>query len=172
MIFLNYSAIRKFDTSNGPGVRTSIFVSGCRHHCLNCFNQETWDFNFGQPFEKEDEDIVIDNLRDNNVNGLTILGGEPLEPENLESVKNLIKRVNIETPDKNIWLYSGFTYEVLEELRKNEKDLDEILNSINFLVEGPFIESKKDLTIKFRGSSNQRIYERKGLQLVERQDFK
>lgn len=163
---MNYSEIRPIDTSNGPGVRVSIFVSGCRHHCKNCFNQETWCFNYGNVYDENAHNRLISSINKEFIDGLTILGGEPLEPENISEVLSIIKDINMKFPDKNIWLYSGFTFEELQERREKEAELDEILKRINHLVEGRFVESKKDLRLKFRGSSNQRIYKRIGDTLV------
>lgn len=168
---MNYSEIRPIDTSNGPGVRVSIFVSGCRHHCKNCFNQETWCFNYGRLYDEDAHIFLISSINKDFIDGLTILGGEPLEPENLNGVLSIIKDINMKFPEKNIWLYSGFTFEELQERRKNETVLDEILNRINHLVEGRFVESKKDIRLQFRGSSNQRIYKRVGDNLVIDKNF-
>lgn len=168
---MNYNEIRPIDTSNGPGVRVSIFVSGCRHHCKNCFNQETWCFNYGGLYDEDAHIFLISSINKDFIDGLTILGGEPLEPENLNGVLSIIKDINMKFPEKNIWLYSGFTFEELGERRKNEVVLDEILKRINHLVEGRFIESKKDIRLKFRGSSNQRIYKRVGDKLVVDEKF-
>lgn len=163
---MNYSEIRPIDTSNGPGVRVSIFVSGCRHHCKNCFNQETWCFTYGSIYDENAHNRLISSINKEFIEGLTILGGEPLEPENVSGVLSIVKDINMKFPDKNIWLYSGFTFEELQERREKEIELDEILKRINHLVEGRFVEGKKDLRLKFRGSSNQRIYKRIGDTLV------
>lgn len=148
---MNYGRINKTDIANGPGVRVSLFVSGCRNRCKGCFNPETWDFNYGEKFTFKTF-VEIDNALDPNyIKGLTILGGDPFEPENIEMVTAICKAVRYTNPGKSIWIYTGYTYEYVS-LKKPE-----ILDYIDVLVDGPFIESKKDISLKFRGSSNQRI---------------
>lgn len=149
---MNYAAIRKFDVANGPGIRSTIFVSGCTHNCKGCFNKEYQDFNYGKPWTKEVEDQVIENLKDPNVSGLTILGGEPLQQVNDEQLASFLKRVKVEV-NKNVWIFTGY---VFEKIQTDEKILD-ILKWCDVLVDGPFIEAKKNLNLRFRGSSNQRI---------------
>ena len=144
-----YSVIKKCDIANGSGVRVSLFVSGCRNHCKGCFQPETWDFNFGQPFTRETEDEIIEALRPSWIHGLTLLGGDPMEPENREVLLPFLKRLRMELPDKDIWLYTGYRWENV----KNEP----ILNLVDVLVDGPFIEAEKDAGLAFRGSRNQRI---------------
>ena len=146
---MNYSVIKKYDIANGPGVRVSLFVSGCRNHCKGCFQPETWDFAFGKPFTKETEDEIIEALRPVWIHGLTILGGDPMEPENREALLPLFKRVRAELPDKNIWLYTGYYWESLHNAP--------ILDFVDVMVDGPFIEAEKDAGLAFRGSRNQRI---------------
>lgn len=148
---MNYGRINKTDIANGPGVRVSLFVSGCRNRCKGCFNPETWDFNYGKEFTLETF-IKIDNALDPDyIAGLTILGGDPMEPENIECVTAICASIRKSQPGKTIWIYTGYTYEYVS--LKNP----EILNYIDVLVDGPFIESKKDISLQFRGSSNQRI---------------
>ena len=130
-----YSVIKKCDIANGPGVRVSLFVSGCRNHCKGCFQPETWDFNFGQPFTRETENEIIEALRPAWIQGLTILGGDPMEPENREVLLPFMKRLRTELPDKDIWLYTGYLWEDVA----NEP----ILNFVDVLVDGPFIEKEK-----------------------------
>ena len=151
---MNYATIKYYDIANGPGVRTSLFVSGCNHHCKGCFNEEAQDFNYGQPFTKEVEDEIITTLR----NGLTILGGEPMEIENAKCLVAFLERVRVLRPDLSIWIYTGFTWEELMARKKEEKDIVmRIFHVIDILVDGRFVENLKDITLQFRGSSNQRI---------------
>ena len=146
---MNYAEIKKVDIANGPGVRVSLFVSGCRNHCKGCFNPETWDFDYGRPFTRETEDEIIKALRPSWIQGLSILGGEPTEEENAAVLIPFLKRVRAVLPDKDIWLYSGYTYEALRD--------KEILTLADVLVDGPFLLELKDAGLAFRGSRNQRI---------------
>lgn len=146
---MNYGRIKKTDIANGPGVRVSLFVSGCRNRCKGCFQPETWDFNYGEEFTLKTF-VEIDNALDPDyIDGLTILGGDPFEPENIEYVTAICESIKTTQPDKSIWIYTGYLYEDLRGL--------EIMRYIDVLVDGPFIESKKDISLQFRGSSNQRI---------------
>ncbi len=157
---MNYGQIIKADVANGIGCRTSLFVSGCTHHCKGCFNKVTWDFNYGLSFTKEVEDDIIESLKPSYIKGLTILGGEPMEVQNQKVLSPFIKRVKEELPEKDIWIYSGYTWEELtdpENKRCHSEDTLEILKNIDILVDGEFMLDKKDITLKFRGSSNQRI---------------
>ncbi len=156
---MNYAEIKQCDIANGTGVRTTLFVSGCRHGCPGCFNAEAWDFAAGRPFTREVEDQIIESLKTPYVNGLSILGGEPLEPENQEALAPFLERVRKEEPDASIWLWSGFTWEQLmnESCRAHTKWLMPILQSIDVLVDGPFVQTQKELGLRFRGSANQRI---------------
>ena len=155
-----YGALKKTDVANGEGVRVTLFVSGCTHHCKNCFNQETWNFCYGKPFTKETEDEIIEALKPNYISGLTLLGGEPMEPQNQAVLLPLLKRVR-ETfgSTKNIWCYTGYTLEtdLLKPSRARCEYTDEMLKNIDTLVDGEFMENLKNLMLKFRGSSNQRI---------------
>lgn len=146
---MNYAEIKKVDIANGPGVRVSLFVSGCRNHCKGCFNLETWDFDYGRPFTRETEDEIIEALRPSWIQGLSILGGEPTEEENAAVLIPFLKRVRAALPDKDIWLYSGYTYDSLRD--------KEILTLADVLVDGPFLLELKDAGLAFRGSRNQRI---------------
>ena len=146
---MNYAEIKKVDIANGPGVRVSLFVSGCRNHCKGCFNPETWDFDYGRPFTRATEDEIIEALRPSWIQGLSILGGEPTEEENAAVLIPFLKRVRAALPDKDIWLYSGYTYEALRD--------KEILSLADVLVDGPFLLKQKDAGLAFRGSRNQRI---------------
>ena len=146
---MNYGAIKKIDVANGPGVRVSLFVSGCRNHCRGCFNPETWDFNYGQLFTRKTEDEVLKALSPEWIQGLSILGGEPLEAENRECLLPFVKRVRAILPEKDIWLYTGFVYESIQD--------EEIMKYVDVVVDGPFVEKEKDPRLAFRGSRNQRI---------------
>ena len=157
---MNYGSLRGTDIANGEGVRVTLFVSGCTHHCKNCFNPETWDFCYGKPFTKEVEDEVIKLLEPDYIQGLTLLGGEPMEPQNQEALLPLVKRVReVYGNKKNIWCYTGYVLDrdLLGESRAKCEHTRELLENLDVLVDGPFIEDLKNLTLKFRGSSNQRI---------------
>ena len=155
---MNYGAIKTVDVANGPGVRVSLFVSGCRNRCPGCFQPETWDFGYGRPFTKETEDQIIEALRPSWIQGLTVLGGDPMEPENEEALVPFLERVFRECPGKDIWVYSGYTY---EELKGRE-----LLYHCDVLVDGPFVEAQKDAGLAFRGSRNQRIIYLEGGEMV------
>lgn len=159
---MNYANIKKYDIANGIGVRVSLFVSGCTHHCKNCFNQETWDFLYGKEFTKEVEDEIINALKPGHIKGLTLLGGEPFEPRNQRGLINFLRRVKEELPNKDIWAYSGYTLDTdLLTGRARCEVTDEMLSYLDVLVDGEFIERLKDITLKFRGSSNQRLIDMK-----------
>ena len=161
---MNYSEIKYFDIANGPGIRTSLFVSGCTHHCKGCFNEMAWDFNSGLEYTTEVEGEIISSLYPSFIAGLTILGGEPMEVRNQEGIVGLVKKIKKEISDKTIWLFSGYTFEELFD-KKNKrcygKHTMDILKNIDVLVDGKFILELKDLSLKFRGSSNQRIIDMK-----------
>lgn len=146
---MRYGKINKTDIANGPGVRVSLFVSGCRNRCKGCFNPETWNFAYGEEFTAEPKCQIIDALRPKWIAGLSILGGDPFEPENIDEVTTFCFIIRRMYPDKTIWIYTGYLYEDLKDLP--------IMKYIDVLVDGPFIEAQKDLTLKFRGSRNQRI---------------
>ena len=156
---MNYADIKKADVANGLGVRVSVFVSGCNHHCKNCFNQEAWDFNYGKEFTQKEIDKVIEELDHPYVAGLSLLGGEPLEHVNQKGLLPLVKKVKEKFPDKNIWCYTGYTFDkdVMEKMCKNWEETPELLSYLDVIVDGKFEEDKKDLKLRFRGSSNQRI---------------
>ena len=158
---MNYGNIKECDIADGPGVRVSLFVSGCRHHCKGCFYKETWDFDYGMPYTKETEDEIIRLLAPSYIQGLTLLGGEPFEPENQKELAGLLKRVRETYPDKDIWCYTGYLYDVdlPEGGRVHTEVTEEMLSYIDVLVDGEFIEEEKDVTLVFRGSRNQRIIE-------------
>ncbi len=153
---MNYATIKKNDIANGKGVRVSLFVSGCRHHCKNCFNREAWDFSFGTLYTQETEREILDAIDHSYVAGLSLLGGEPFEPENQEVLIELLKAFRARFPDKNVWCYSGFTFEELISGAAGER-AREMLSLIDVLVDGRYIEEQKDLSLLFRGSANQRI---------------
>jgi len=157
---MNYGQIFDCDSANGPGMRVSLFVSGCTHHCKGCFNEDTWDFNYGQLYTLKTEDHIIRLMGRSYINGLTILGGEPMEPINQEFILPLIMRIrSLWHNNKNIWIYSGYTFEQLQNpnYRCYSKYTQDILKNIDTLVDGEFMLPLKDISLKFRGSSNQRI---------------
>ena len=156
---MHYGKIKFADCANGIGIRISLFVSGCTNRCKGCFQPETWNFEYGEKYTEETEDKIINELKSSFYNGLTILGGEPLEPSNQEGIVNLIRRVKTELKDRTVWIYTGFTYEsdLLPGGRKYCEYTDEIMSLIDVLVDGKFIEEEKDISLRFRGSKNQRI---------------
>lgn len=154
---MNYASIKACDVANGTGVRVSLFVSGCNHHCEGCFNHEAWDFNYGERFGEDQMVKIIDALAPDYISGLSLLGGEPLDPKNQAEVLKVVKKVKELYPNKTIWCYSGFTFEELLEMKKECVILEELLGNIDVLVEGRFVLALKQLGLKFRGSSNQRI---------------
>ena len=149
---MNYAKIRKLDVTNGPGIRTTLFVSGCTHNCEGCFNKEQQDFNYGNKFTKETEDEFIELTKNRQITGVNILGGEPMQQIMDDTLLNLLKRIKLET-DKPIWLWSGYTF---EEIVNNPKRL-EILREVDVLIDGKFQADKRDIMLKYRGSSNQRV---------------
>ena len=155
---MNYATIKWADVANGPGVRVSLFVSGCTHRCPGCFNEEAQDFAYGQPFTRAEADRIVEALSPAHIKGLSLLGGEPFEPDNQRALLPLLRRVREKYPSKEVWCYSGYT---LEELRQNSRArceaTDEMLSLLDVLVDGPFVEAQKDLNLRFRGSANQRI---------------
>ena len=156
---MNYATIKKYDIANGPGVRVSLFVSGCTHHCKGCFNQEAWDFAYGAPYTAETEDEIMEALRPWYITGLTLLGGEPFEPANQAALLPLLRRVRRELPEKTIWAFTGYTLEtdLLTGKLGNWAITREILHSLDVLVDGEFILEQKDISLRFRGSANQRL---------------
>lgn len=153
---MNYATIKNCDIANGPGVRVSLFVSGCTHHCPGCFNEVAWDFEYGQPFTQETIDKILTMLRPSYIRGLTLLGGEPFEPQNQAGVVELLRQVKRELPGKTVWAYSGYLFD-RDILSGRLGDTREYLSYVDVLVDGPFIEEKKNLFLRFRGSENQRI---------------
>ena len=156
---MNYGEIKNCDIANGIGVRVSLFVSGCTNHCEGCFQPQTWDFDYGQPFTYETEQSLMDMLSPDYINGLTLLGGDPMEPKNQQVLLPFVRRLKAKLPTKTVWAYSGFTYEELktEGSYPRCEATDELLELIDVLVDGRFVEELKDICLRFRGSSNQRI---------------
>ena len=154
-----YGALKNCDIANGVGVRVTLFVSGCRNHCPGCFQPETWNFCYGQPFTADIEDKIIEMLRPSYINGLTLLGGDPFEPENQRVLKPFLKRIRAELPDKTIWSYSGYTLDEIQTEGQHPhcECTDEMLSMIDVLVDGRFIQEQKDISLRFRGSRNQRV---------------
>ena len=153
---MNYATIKNCDIANGPGVRVSLFVSGCTHRCPGCFNAVAWDFDYGEPFTRETVDYILNLLKPDYVQGLTLLGGEPFEPQNQEAVVELLRQVKKQYPGKSIWAFSGYLFEK-DILSGRLGDTAEYLSYLDVLVDGPFIEAKKNLNLRFRGSENQRL---------------
>ena len=167
---MNYAAIKKCDIANGTGVRTSLFVSGCRHHCKGCFQPETWDFDFGSEFTEKVKDDIIESLKPDYIEGLTLLGGEPFEPENQRALVPFLKEVRETFPQKSIWCYTGYLLddELLKPSSARCEVTDEMLSYIDVLVDGEFVLEKKNIMLKFRGSENQRIIDiKKSLDMGE-----
>ena len=158
---MNYGTIKEYDIADGPGVRVSLFVSGCRHHCKGCLNEETWTFNYGEHFTDEVKDRILKLLEPVYIQGFSLLGGEPFEPENQVVLVKLLREIKETYPKKDIWCYSGYLFDVdlAEGGRVHTEVTDEMLSYIDVLVDGEFVEELKDITLKFRGSSNQRILE-------------
>ena len=154
-----YSEVKKCDIANGPGVRVTLFVSGCTHHCRGCFNEMTWDFQYGREFTEEDIDKLIKFLEPSYVAGLTLLGGEPMEYRNQQGLLPLLRKVKEAYPDKTIWCYTGYLYEkdILENFCGKWEETREMLSYLDVIVDGEFVEELKDISLRFRGSSNQRI---------------
>lgn len=153
---MNYATIKNCDIANGPGVRVSLFVSGCTHRCKGCFNEVAWDFDYGEPFTEAVMDSIVDMLRPSYIRGLTLLGGEPFEPQNQAGVVELLRKIKRELPDKSIWAFSGYLFDK-DILSGRLGDCSEYLSYLDVLVDGPFVEAKKNLSLRFRGSENQRL---------------
>ena len=155
---MNYATIKDCDIANGPGVRVSLFVSGCTHHCKGCFNEVAWDFNYGEPFTEQTEQKILAMLAPGYIKGITLLGGEPFEPQNQPVLVELLQKIKAKYPAKSIWAFSGYLIENMIDGKVGEKDTCmAFLNMLDVLVDGPFVESKKNLMLRFRGSENQRI---------------
>ena len=160
---MNYADIKQYDVANGIGVRVSLFVSGCTHHCKECFNKEAWDFDYGKPFTDKEADDIISYLKPDYVAGLSLLGGEPLEPVNQEGLLPLLRRVHNEYPNKTVWCYTGYLFDrdILGRMCRESDVTKEILSYIDILVDGEFVLERKNLKVNFRGSDNQRIIDLK-----------
>ncbi len=156
---MHYGAIKNCDIANGVGVRVSLFVSGCTHHCKNCFNPETWNFDYGQPFTQQTEQELLRLLEPGYINGLSLLGGEPFEPDNQRALLPFVKKVKERFTQKDIWCYTGYTLEtdLLSESRARTEVTEELLSLIDVLVDGEFVEELKNIRLLFRGSENQRL---------------
>ncbi len=156
---MNYAEIKNCDIANGPGVRISLFVSGCTHHCPGCFNEVAWDFNYGKPFTQETIDEILDMMKPDYIKGLTLLGGEPFEPQNQPAVVELLRQVKANFPEKSIWAFSGYLFDrdILSGRLGPWEITREYLSYLDVLVDGPFVEAKKNLSLRFRGSENQRL---------------
>ncbi len=156
---MNYATIKNCDIANGPGVRVSLFVSGCTHRCKGCFNEVAWDFDYGQPFTQETIEDILKMLEPAHIAGITLLGGEPFEPQNQPALLDLLCQIKAKMPEKSIWAFSGYLFEKdLIAGRLGPKEItQELLSYLDVLVDGPFILEKKDLMLRFRGSSNQRL---------------
>lgn len=155
---MNYGEIKPFDVADGPGVRVSLFVSGCTHRCRDCFQPETWDFSYGNKFTRETEDEILNYMKPGYIRGLTLLGGDPMEPGNQQALLPLLGRMRDEYPDKDIWCFTGYDFEkdIMAEMIRNCPFTEKFISYIDVLVDGPFIPELKDLTLKFKGSSNQK----------------
>lgn len=151
---MNYAEIKACDIANGPGVRVSLFVSGCTHHCKDCFNQEAWDFNYGRPFDQTVTGRILDLLKPGYIRGITYLGGEPLDPRNQPGLLELSRQIKTMLPRKSIWSFTGYVWEALPRV---PDVTEELLSYLDVLVDGPFIAEQKNLSLRFRGSENQRL---------------
>lgn len=156
---MNYAAIKNCDIANGPGVRVSLFVSGCTHHCKGCFNEVAWDFDYGEPFTQETVDSILAMLKPSYVKGITLLGGEPFEPQNQPALVDMLRQIKENYPEKSVWAFSGYLFDkdILPGRLGDPEITKEFLSYLDVLVDGRFVEEKKDLTLRFRGSSNQRL---------------
>ncbi|MBO5209151.1 MAG: anaerobic ribonucleoside-triphosphate reductase activating protein [Lachnospiraceae bacterium] len=165
-----YSEIKEYDIANGPGVRVTLFVSGCTHHCKGCFNEMTWDFQYGREFDEEVEEKILKALEPSYIAGLTLLGGEPMEYVNQQGILPLLRKVKEKYPDKTIWCYTGYLYEkdILENFCAKWAETEEILSYLDVMVDGEFVEDLKDISLRFRGSSNQRIIDVKKSRQTEK----
>lgn len=158
---MNYATIKWCDIANGEGVRISLFVSGCTHRCKNCFNEVAWDFSYGQAFDEQIQKKILTELESDYIAGLSLLGGEPFEPQNQEALYPFVKKAREVFPKKTIWCYTGFVLDekkgILKEKHKNTPLTKELISLLDVLVDGPYVEELKDIRLKFRGSSNQRV---------------
>lgn len=156
---MNYATIKNCDIANGPGVRVSLFVSGCTHRCPGCFNEVAWDFEYGEPFTEQTIETILKMMEPNHIKGLTLLGGEPFEPQNQPAIVELLRRVKAVYPQKSIWAFSGYLFDkdILAWRLGRREITEEFLGYLDVLVDGPFIMAKKNLSLRFRGSENQRL---------------
>ena len=156
---MNYATIKNCDIANGPGVRVSLFVSGCTHHCKGCFNEVAWDFDYGQPFTQETIDKILEMMKPGYIKGITLLGGEPFEPQNQPTLVELLRQIKAVYPEKTIWAFSGYLFDkdILPGKLGDPAVTREFIGYLDVLVDGRFVEEKKNLSLRFRGSSNQRI---------------
>ena len=156
---MNYAVIKNCDIANGPGVRVSLFVSGCTHRCKGCFNEVAWDFDYGQPFTQETIEYILELMKPGYIKGITLLGGEPFEPQNQPALVELLRQIKATYPDKSIWAFSGYLFDrdILPYKLGDPEVTKEFLSYLDVLVDGPFVLDKKNLSLRFRGSSNQRI---------------
>ena len=156
---MKYATIKNNDIANGPGVRVSLFVSGCTHRCPGCFNEVAWDFDYGEEFTQETMDSIVSMLKAPHIKGLTLLGGEPFEPQNQPAIVELLRQVKRECPEKSIWAFSGYLFDkdILAGRLGPWEITEEYLSYLDVLVDGPFVMAKKNLSLRFRGSENQRI---------------
>ena len=159
MKIMNYATIKNNDIANGPGVRVSLFVSGCTHRCPGCFNEVAWDFEYGQPFTQETVELILNMLAPAHIKGLTLLGGEPFEPQNQPAIVDLLRQVKEKYPEKSVWAYSGYLFDrdILAGRLGPREITEEYISYLDVLVDGPFIQSRKNLSLRFRGSDNQRL---------------
>lgn len=156
---MNYADIKYVDVANGPGVRVSLFVSGCTHYCKGCFNAEAWDFNYGTPYTKETEEKIMEYLKPSHIRGISLLGGDPMEKSNMEALVPLLKRIKRELPEKDVWCYTGCVFEddILGRFWNEISCTKDFMECVDILVDGPFVEELKNVNLRFRGSENQRI---------------
>lgn len=156
---MNYATIKNCDIANGPGVRVSLFVSGCTHRCPGCFNEVAWDFSYGEPFTEDTIHMILNMMKPAHIKGLTLLGGEPFEPQNQPAIVELLRRVKTQYPEKSIWAYSGYLFDkdILAGRLGPFEITQEFISYLDVLVDGPFIQSRKNLSLRFRGSDNQRL---------------
>lgn len=156
---MNYATIKNCDIANGPGVRVSLFVSGCTHRCPGCFNEVAWDFNYGEPFTQQTIDTILNMLAPAHIKGLTLLGGEPFEPQNQGPIVELLRQVKAKFPEKSVWAFSGYLFDrdILSGRLGDQEITKEYLSYLDVLVDGPFVQAKKNLNLRFRGSENQRL---------------
>ena len=156
---MNYADIKQYDVANGPGVRVSLFVSGCTHRCKGCFNEVAWDFNYGEPFTQKTIDTILEMLAPDHIQGLTLLGGEPFDPRNQQDIVELLRQVKEQFPQKTVWTFTGYVFDadILPWCSDPKSITKSYLSYLDVLVDGPFVETRKNLSLRFRGSDNQRI---------------